>query len=82
MLTPATKFHSRSEAAKFLTDRGFKISPKTLAKRATIGGGPSFRKFGRFPLYTEADLLVWAEGRLSAPRRSTSDLHHEDRPSA
>ena len=63
----------RKEAAQFLTDRGFKTAPATLAKLACIGGGPQFRSFGRKPLYRETDLIAWAESRTTGPRRSTSD---------
>jgi hypothetical protein len=67
---------SRREAAEFLTGRGFKIAPTTLAKLACIGGGPIFESFGRKPLYTERGLLEWVESRNSGPRRSTSDRGH------
>lgn len=66
-------FLARDQATAALNQRGYKISPKTLATLATRGGGPSYRKFGRRPLYLLADLIAWAEGRLSAPRRSTSE---------
>ena len=74
-----TTFHDstvlldRKAAAGFLTERGFKTAPATLAKLACIGGGPMFASFGRKPLYREADLVAWARARTSAPRRSTSD---------
>jgi hypothetical protein len=64
---------SRKEAAQFLTDRGYRTAPATLAKLACVGGGPSFTSFGRRPLYREPDLLAWAHGRTTGPRRSTSD---------
>jgi hypothetical protein len=63
----------RKEAAQFLTDQGCKTAPATLAKLACIGGGPPFESFGRRPLYREADLRGWAQGRTTGPRRSTSD---------
>jgi hypothetical protein len=63
----------RKQAAQFLTDRGYRTAAATLAKLACIGGGPTFQSFGRKPLYREADLLAWAEGKTSGPRRSTSD---------
>ena len=63
----------RKEASQFLTDRGYRTAPATLAKLASIGGGPAFQSFGRKPLYTESDLIAWALGRTSRPRRSTSD---------
>ena len=77
----------RREAAKYLEVRGIPISANTLAKKATIGGGPKFRKFDRVPLYTSADLDAWigdrdhvtgsmgqstAQARLSAPLSSFS----------
>ena len=64
---------NRKEAARFLTERGYRIAPATLAKLACVGGGPPFRSWGRKPLYREADLLTWAEGRTTGLRRSTSD---------
>jgi len=63
----------RKDAAQFLTDRGFKTAPATLAKLACLGRGPPFQSFGRRPLYQEADLLAWAHGRTTGVRRSTSD---------
>jgi hypothetical protein len=63
----------RKEAARFLTQRGYRTAPATLAKLACIGGGPTFRSFGRRPLYDEADLMAWAESKTTGPRRSTSD---------
>jgi hypothetical protein len=63
----------RRQAADFLTARGYRTAPATLAKLASIGGGPTFESFGRKPLYRATDLLAWAEARTSGPRRSTSD---------
>ena len=63
----------RRQAAAFLTERGYRTAPATLAKLASIGGGPTFVSFGRKPLYREADLVEWAQARTTGPRRSTSD---------
>jgi hypothetical protein len=63
----------RKDAAQFLTDQGYKTAHATLAKLACIGGGPPFASYGRRPLYLEADLLGWAQGRTTGLRRSTSD---------
>jgi hypothetical protein len=63
----------RRQAAQYLTERGYRTAPATLAKLACIGGGPTFHSFGRKPLYREADLLAWAQARTTGPRRSTSD---------
>jgi len=47
-------------------------SSKWLAKLAVVGGGPIYRKAGRFPLYAVEDLDIWARSRIGTPRRSTS----------
>jgi len=71
-LTPDTLLRRR-QAAEALDAAGFPVSHTTLATKATRGGGPPFRLFGRVPLYRWGDTLAWAEGRLSAPQRSTSE---------
>ena len=63
----------RREAAEALTEAGFTTAPATLATMASRGGGPPFELWGRIPLYTWGPTLRWAEGRLSPPRRSTSE---------
>jgi hypothetical protein len=64
----------RVEAAQYVRDTwGMPLSRQTLAKLATIGGGPPFRRVGRFPLYEVADLNAWALSRLGPKQRSTSD---------
>ncbi len=52
---------------------GLVRAPSTLAKLAVIGGGPVFRRVGRFPYYETDDLDKWVASKLSAPMRSTSD---------
>jgi len=62
-----------NEASVYLRTKGVKISPKTLGKYRVIGGGPAFRYFGRTPLYEDAALDSWVEGKLSSARFSTSE---------
>jgi hypothetical protein len=64
---------ARADAAKALTAAGFPVSPATLATKATRGGGPRYRLFGRRPLYRWGDALEWARGRLSEPVSNTSE---------
>jgi hypothetical protein len=65
----------RAEAAEHIRGKwGYPCSPRTLAKYAVIGGGPPFRKAGRFPLYTPDDLDGWVGGKLSNLVTSTSEL--------
>jgi hypothetical protein len=69
-----SRFLRRIDAARHVRDTwGLPCSPRWLAKLAVVGGGPIFRKAGRFPIYAPADLDDWARARISAPRRSTSD---------
>jgi hypothetical protein len=64
----STKFLSRTEAANYLTERGLRVSKGTLQKWVTVGGGPAYRRFGHYAVYTVQDLDNWAERKLSAPR--------------
>ena len=65
----------RADAPKYLAKYGFRISKNTLAKMATVGGGPEYRLFGGRAYYAERALDAWIADGLSAPRRSTSDVH-------
>lgn len=66
-------FLRRADAAQFLTNHGYKIAVATLEKYASTGCGPPFKLFGRFPIYSPADLLDWAESKCTGPFASTSD---------
>jgi hypothetical protein len=63
----------RKATAEALTAKGYPTSDKTLSTKATRGGGPTYRLFGRIPLYRWGDALAWAESRMSSPRCSTSE---------
>ncbi len=63
----------RDKFAAALTEAGFPTSAKTLATKATRGGGPPFQKYGPRALYRWRTGLAWAQDRLSEPRRSTSE---------
>lgn len=65
---------TRDVVAAALTASGFPISGATLATKATRGGGPKYRLFGRRPLYRWGDALDWARARLSKPVTSSSEL--------
>jgi hypothetical protein len=68
------RFLRRADAAAYVTDRyGFPCSRQWLAKLAVVGGGPVFRKAGRYPIYQPADLDRWAQARIGPAQRSTSD---------
>ncbi len=64
---------TRERTAAALTEAGFPVKAKTLATKATRGGGPPYSKFGIRALYRWGDALAWAEGRLTSAKCSTSE---------
>jgi hypothetical protein len=64
---------TRDQTAAALAAVGFPMKPKTLATKASRGGGPPYQLFGPRVLYRWGDALKWARARLSAPRCSTSE---------
>ena len=71
---PPQRLLRRKDAARYVQQTwGIPLSPQTMAKLAVVGGGPLFRKAGRFPLYEIVDLDTWARLKLGPKRRSTSD---------
>ena len=70
----------RKFAAKYVQDEhGQPCSPKTLAKLAVVGGGPAYRKAGKFPLYEPDDLDEWALAKLSPKVRSSSEFRNPEK---
>jgi hypothetical protein len=67
----------RFAAGEYLQKTYGFCSAKSLAKLATIGGGPRFHKAGIAVLYTKADLDEWALGKIGGPQASTSDKPKE-----
>ena len=67
------KFLRRKEAGAYLKRNYGFGSEKTLAKLACLGGGPEFRKAANAALYEPAKLDEWAQSKIGAPQRSTSD---------
>ena len=65
---------TRRATAEALSAAGFPVRSATLATKASRGGGPLFRRFGRIPLYRWGDSLDWAASRLTPPIRSTAEL--------
>jgi hypothetical protein len=71
------RFLRRAAAAQYVTEHYFPLSQQTLAKLAVIGGGPMFRKAGRYPIYEPPELDAWAQARIGPPQRSTSEVDLE-----
>jgi hypothetical protein len=65
---------TRVEAAKYLTDElGLPTTKGTLQKLATVGGGPPYDLYGNKSIYKPSNLNRWAEEKMTAPKRSTSE---------
>jgi hypothetical protein len=65
---------TRRAVAAALTEAGYPTSAATLATKASRGGGPRFRRYGRRPLYRWIDAVSWAEARLGPTITCTSEL--------
>jgi hypothetical protein len=65
---------TRRAAAVALTEAGYPTAPATLARKACVGGGPLYRRYGPRVVYRWADLLEWAQSRLGPPVRSTAEM--------
>jgi hypothetical protein len=64
---------NRRDTAAALSAAGFQVSSATLATKATRGGGPVFRLWGKKPLYRWGDSFEWAQSRLKPPIGSTAE---------
>lgn len=72
---PSERLMRRAEAAAYISETfGVSCCVSTLAKLAVIGGGPTYRKFGRYPLYAPSACRAWVQAKLSKPVASTSEL--------
>jgi hypothetical protein len=56
---------TREATASALTAAGFPTKAKTLATKATRGGGPPYRLFSARALYRWGDALAWARSQLT-----------------
>ena len=64
----------RWEASDYLRIvHGIEVATATLAKYASVGGGPPYHKSNRTPLYPVRELDAWAADRLGGLVRSSSD---------
>ena len=59
----------RKDAAEALTRAGYPTAYATLSTWASRGGGPPYQAYGNYALYRWADLLAFARGRLTNPKR-------------
>src|ERR1700761_698912 len=73
---------TREQAAAALTAAGYPTKAKTLATKATRGGGPPYRLYSARALYRWGDALDWAKSKLTPVIHSTSELKHPGEDSA
>jgi hypothetical protein len=74
-MEPTTRPLRRAEASAYLRERhSIQHSTDYLAKLAVTGGGPTFYKARRTPLYPPAGLDAYAAEISSPLVRSTSEL--------
>ena len=68
----------RWEASQYLeTVHGLRVAPATLAKWASVGGGPAYHKCSRTPLYPIVELDRWAIARLGNLVSNTSEADQQ-----
>lgn len=73
MTDPRPRLRRKEAAAYLFETHGVPVAVATLAKMATVGGGPSITYFGRIPLYDLGHLDEWARQKLGRPVSSTSE---------
>lgn len=73
MTTDKPRIRRSEVPAYLLAHHGITVACKTLAKYASVGGGPAMVYYGRIPLYDLSELDRWATARLSAPVANTSE---------
>jgi hypothetical protein len=78
-LIPLDALQTRVATSASLEAIGLKVSSKTLATKATRGGGPPYRLFSGRALYRWGDVLEWARGLMTSPRHSTSEVDTQQR---
>ena len=67
------RFLDRAAQAAYIAEKyNLPVSPKTLQKFATTGGGPKYQVFGSRAVSTPEWLDEWVQSKLANPRSSTS----------
>jgi hypothetical protein len=66
-------FLTRYQLTDTLEQCGIPLSYDTLATKATRGGGPPFRIFGKSAIYQWCDVVAWVRETMGEPARTTSE---------
>jgi hypothetical protein len=75
----SVQYLRRKDAGEYLKQTYGHSSERSLAKLATLGGGPTYRKVGRIVVYLREDLDAWALAKISGPVSSTSEYDATER---
>jgi hypothetical protein len=59
---------TREQTAAALTAAGYRVKEKTLATKASRGGGPPYHLFNGRAVYRWGSALAWARSSMDAPR--------------
>jgi hypothetical protein len=74
MVSTQCRRFRRDEASAYLKQSwGLDRKTSTLAKYASLGGGPKFEYAGRVPIYPQNELDTWAQSILSGLCSSTAE---------
>jgi hypothetical protein len=65
--------YRRKQAADYVKERFGFCTARSLAKYATVGGGPPMIYIGKIPFYRPEWLDAWVLSKMSRPVRSTSE---------
>jgi hypothetical protein len=61
---------TREQTAAALTRNGYRVKEKTLATKASRGGGPPYHLFNGRAVYRWSSVLAWAQGSMGTPRNA------------
>jgi len=70
---PPETLLDRAQAAVAIRARGIRVSYATLATKATRGGGPPFKRFGKQAVYRWADVVAWIHETMGEAAKTTSE---------
>lgn len=71
---PPETLLGRAQVGVALKARGILfVSTDTLATKATRGGGPPFKRFGKQAVYRWADVVAWVHETMGEAARTTAE---------
>jgi hypothetical protein len=75
---PADTLLTRPQTAKALTDCGVPTAEKTLSTKASRGGGPPYRLYGKIAIYTWGDVVAWVREIMGESASNATERHARD----